>query len=66
MIGCFAYASSDQIKIDNMEIEEARWFSLDEIDLIIKNKHPDNIFIPSERTIANQLINYYNRHNSKL
>ena len=63
---CFAYATSDEITIDPTEIEEARWFSLDEIDLICKNKHPDKITIPTERTIANQLINYWNSNKSKL
>ena len=63
---CFAYAASTEITIDSNEIEEARWFSLDEIDLICKNKHPDKITIPSERAIANQLINYYNNNKAKL
>lgn len=66
MIGCFAYATSNEIKIDDTEIEEARWFSLEEIDLILKNQHPDKIVIPTERTIANQLISYYNKHKAKL
>lgn len=66
MIGCLAYATSTDIQIDMDEIEHARWFSLDEIDLICKQQHPDNIMIPSERTIANQLINYWNRNKSKL
>jgi len=66
MIGCLAYATSTEIKIDNQEIEEARWFSLDEVDLIVKGQHPDKITIPSERTIANQLITYWIKNKSKL
>lgn len=62
MIGCFAYATSDKITVDKNEIEEAKWFSLDEVDLIIKNAHPDGITIPTERTIANQLIKYFNKN----
>jgi NAD+ diphosphatase len=66
MIGCLAYATSDEIKVDTSELEEARWFGLDEIDLIVRNQHPDKITIPTERAIANQLINYFIRNKSKL
>ena len=66
MIGCLAYATSHDITVDYNEIEEARWFSLDEVDLICKNRHPDKITIPTERTIANQLINYWNNNKAKL
>ena len=63
---CIAYATSTEIKVDTAEIEEARWFSLDEVDLICKNQHPDKITIPTDRTIANQLINYWNNNKAKL
>lgn len=66
MIGCLAYATSTEIKIDYNEIEEAKWFSLDEIDQIVNNKHPDRVMIPTERTIANQLINYWIKNKAKL
>jgi NAD+ diphosphatase len=59
MIGCFAYGRSTELNVDNTEIEEAKWFSLEEIKLIIQNQHPDNITIPSERTIAHQLIKHW-------
>lgn len=66
MIGCLAYATSNDIKVDKNEIEDAQWFSLDEIDLIVKSQHPNKITIPTERTIANQLINYFIKNKSKL
>lgn len=66
MMGCIAYATSDEIKVDTNEIEDAQWFSLDEIDLILKNAHPDKITVPNERTIAHQLIKFYNKNKSKL
>jgi NAD+ diphosphatase len=66
MIGCLAYATSTEITVDTHEIEEAKWFSLDEIDQIVKNQHPDKITIPTERTIANQLINYFIKNKPKL
>ncbi|RNA19338.1 peroxisomal NADH pyrophosphatase NUDT12 [Brachionus plicatilis] len=66
MIGCFAYATSEKLNIDQDEIQEARWFSLDELDLILENKHPDKITIPTERTIAHQLIKHFSMHRPKL
>ena len=66
MIGCVAYATTDKIKVDESEIEEARWFSLDEIASILKNEHPENITIPPERAIAHQLIKYFSNNSSKL
>ena len=78
MLGCLAYASSETLNVDRVEIEvhikmissldlniynnqighfflfvinthtffkEARWFSMDEIQLILNKKHPDNIYI---------------------
>ena len=66
MMGCLAYATSTDIKVDTHEIEDAKWFGLDEIELILKNEHPDKITIPNERTIAHQLIRYYCTNKSKL
>ncbi len=66
MMGCLAYATSCDIKVDTAEIEDAKWFGLDEIELILQNAHPDKICIPNERTIAHQLIKFYSRNKSKL
>ncbi|CAF0713927.1 unnamed protein product [Brachionus calyciflorus] len=66
MIGCFAYATSHELNIDQDEIQEARWFSLQDLELILKNQHPESITIPTERTIAHQLISHFSKHGSKL
>lgn len=66
MLGCLAYATSTDIKVDTNEIEDARWFGLDEIELILKSEHPDKITVPNERTIAHQLISYHCRNKAKL
>jgi NAD+ diphosphatase len=66
MIGCLAYATSDHITIDNYEIEDARWFSFNEIEQILNNEHPEGITIPNDRTIANQLVTFLTRNKSKL
>lgn len=60
MIGCYAYGCSTDLKIDENEIEHARWFSAGEINQILNNNHPEGIFIPTERTIAHQLIKQWN------
>ena len=66
MIGCLAYATSTDIKVDTNEIEDAQWFSLDELDLMVKGEHPDKVTIPNERTIAHQLIKYFCKNKAKL
>jgi NAD+ diphosphatase len=66
MIGVLAYATSTNLNIDTKEIEDARWFSLKEIDQIVKNEHPEGIFIPPARAIANRLVNYWISNSSKL
>jgi NAD+ diphosphatase len=60
MIGCIGYATSNEINVDKDEIEEARWFSMDEIDQMLNNEHPSRFTVPNERTIANRLITHYN------
>lgn len=32
MIGCFAYATKDEINVDRKEIADAQWFSADQIE----------------------------------
>lgn len=66
MIGCIAFGRSTDLNVDKTEIEEARWFSQNEINLILQNQHPENITIPSERTIAHQLLNYWNQTNGQI
>ena len=65
MIGCYAYGTSTELKIDTSEIEQARWFSIEEINQILNKQHPEQISIPTERTIAHQLIKQWNNQ-SKL
>jgi NAD+ diphosphatase len=56
MIGCIAQATSDEIKIDPGEIEDARWFGRDEIQLMRERKHPEELTIPFRFAIARHLI----------
>lgn len=56
MLGCIAEATSTEIKIDPDEIEEARWFSRDEVRSMLEGKHPNNWWVPGKQAIARALI----------
>jgi NAD+ diphosphatase len=56
MIGCHAQALSDTIVIDRSEIEDARWFSRDELALMLGSRHPDGLTTPPPVAIAHHLI----------
>ena len=55
MIGCISYAESDEISVCHDELEDARWFSIVDIDKCL-NSNSDFPLIPPSQTIAHQLI----------
>jgi NAD+ diphosphatase len=56
MIGCIAEATSTRISIGDAELADARWFSRDEVKLILKGEHPDGINCPPRMAIANHIM----------
>lgn len=56
MIGCSARALTDEIVIDRMELEDARWFARDEAMLMWKREHPDGLAGPHPFAIAHHLL----------
>jgi NAD+ diphosphatase len=56
MIGCHAQATSSQITVDREELEDARWFTRDEVALMFKGEHPEGISIPPPIAIAHHII----------
>ena len=56
MIGCFVEAKSDKLKIDEVELEAARWVTKDECRLLLTGKHPARFFAPPPLAIAHHLI----------
>lgn len=56
MIGCRAEAVSDEIVIDQSEIEEARWFDREELKLMLARKHPDGLATPPSIAIAHHMV----------
>ncbi len=56
MIGCRGEAVSDRLTIDRDELEDARWFSKDEVRLMLERRHPKDLTTPPPMAIAHHLI----------
>lgn len=56
MIGCHAQALNTDIVIDRNELEDARWFSKDEVVAMLMRNHPDGLTTPPPVAIAHHLI----------
>jgi len=56
MIGCFGYAESTDIVLDPVELEEARWFTRDQIaDMVESWQDQSKLRMPAPLAIAHQL-----------
>jgi len=56
MIGCTARATNEDIVVDRVELEDARWFDRAELALMHKRQHPDGLFAAHPFAIAHHLI----------
>jgi NAD+ diphosphatase len=56
MVGCHAEATTREIVIDRTELEDARWFSKDEVMAMLMRKHPDGLTTPPPVAIAHHII----------
>src|SRR5437763_1423091 len=56
MIGCHAQATSTDITVDREELEDARWFTRDEVVQMFGGEHPEQISIPPPIAIAHHII----------
>jgi NAD+ diphosphatase len=56
MIGCHAEGLTDDIVRDEDELEDARWFSRDEVRSMLDRRHPEGLITPPPMAIANFLI----------
>jgi NAD+ diphosphatase len=56
MIGCHAQAISTDIKIDTSELEDARWFSRDEVVQMLTRTHPEGRVSPPPVAIAHHIL----------
>jgi NAD+ diphosphatase len=56
MMGCFGTAESTEINVDTNELEEARWFSRDEVVEMVESwRDPEKLRMPAPLAIAHQL-----------
>jgi NAD+ diphosphatase len=56
MIGCHAEATSRELIIDRTELEDARWFSRDEVALMLRGQHPEGLTAPLPVAIAHHIM----------
>jgi NAD+ diphosphatase len=56
MIGCFAEALEREIRIDNVELAEARWLERTTARALLAGEHIDGIRVPPPIAIAHHLI----------
>jgi NAD+ diphosphatase len=56
MIGCHAAALSKEITVDRTELEDARWFSHDEVVAMLLHRHPDGLTVAHPIAIAYHII----------
>jgi NAD+ diphosphatase len=59
MIGCLARAASFEINRDDEELEDARWFSRDEVRSMYEKRHPDGLAFPVRMAIAHHLVKFW-------
>lgn len=56
MIGCLAEATDDALTVDTHELEDARWFTREEVRAMMENRHPDGLICPPPIAIANGIM----------
>ena len=56
MIGCLADALTDEVTIDHDELEDARFFTRDEVRLMLQGQHPEGLLAPQPMAIANAIM----------
>lgn len=59
MIGCFGEALSQEISLDDAELENCRWFDRDEVLAMLERKHRQDLVVPPSGAIAHHLIRYW-------
>ncbi|OWK51703.1 Peroxisomal NADH pyrophosphatase NUDT12 [Lonchura striata] len=59
MIGCLAVAVSTEIKVDKNEIEDARWFTREQVVEVLIKGNQHSFFVPPSRAIAHQLMKHW-------
>lgn len=56
MIGLIGDAVSTEIRLDEKELEDARWFSAEEARTMMDRTHPDGLYAANPYAIAHELV----------
>jgi NAD+ diphosphatase len=56
MIGCFAEADGRGLEVDQVELEDARWFTREETIALIERRHPARLTAPTPMAIAHHIL----------
>jgi len=56
MIGCLAKADHAELKINANELDDARWFSPEEVEAMLAHQHPEGLWVPGAQSMAHVLI----------
>ena len=56
MIGCIAEGETKEVKVDGVEIAEAKWFTRDQIKAALKGEGDKSFMTPPPMAIAHQLL----------
>jgi NAD+ diphosphatase len=59
MIGCLAEARTREIVVDGQELEDARWFTRDEVEAMFARRHPQGVTAPHAMAIAHHILRYW-------
>ena len=56
MIGMIAEATTTEIKLDPAELEEARWFSRADLEMMLAGTHPEGLYASRPQAIAHAVV----------
>ncbi|MEL7429109.1 MAG: NAD(+) diphosphatase [Pseudomonadota bacterium] len=59
MIGLYAEVTSNEIAFDGNELEDCRWFTREEVGLMIREAHPEGFVCPPNKAISSALIRFW-------
>lgn len=59
MIGIHCEAISDTIATDEDELEDCRWFSKEDVRLMLQEAHPEGFICPPNKAISSALIQFW-------
>lgn len=59
MLGLYGEAISEEIAMDESELEDCRWFHREEVKLMMNETHPDGLICPPNKAISSALVKFW-------